>query len=120
MGKTGSLKFYKSLLDYARGLIATSYVPNHLIIPKNASLSGWVPPGWSESAFTSARKYFAGTTLADSVGTKGQGAIRKEKLIKSKTQYIARILGSRWPGQPALIHFQGTISKGGKTRKGES
>ena len=61
MGKTGSLKFYKSLLDYARGLIAASYVPNHLIIPKNASLSGWVPPGWSESAFTSARKYFAGT-----------------------------------------------------------
>jgi len=109
VGKTGSLKFYKSLLDHARGLIAASDVPNHLIIPKNASLSGWVPPGWSESAFTSARKYFAGTALADSVGTKGQGAIRKEKLIKSKSQYIARILGSRFTGFVVLFQYKGEI-----------
>jgi hypothetical protein len=72
VGITGREKFYRSISDHAKGLFVADYARNHLIIPKNASLSGWVPPEWSESTFRDARKFIVVTAaLAITVGKKG-------------------------------------------------
>jgi hypothetical protein len=111
VGITGREKYYGSFSDHANGLFTARYARNHLLInPKNASLSGWVPQGWLESAFRSARKFFAGTAaMAAKVGKKGQGAITKEKLIGSDTQHKACILGLRLAGSVVWFQNQGEV-----------
>jgi hypothetical protein len=110
VGITGRNKFNSSFSDHARGQFVADYVRNYLVIPKNASLSGWVPPEWSESAFRSARKFLIGTAaLAVKVGKKGQGAITKAKFINSDTKHKACILGLRLAGSGVLFQNQGEV-----------
>jgi hypothetical protein len=78
---TGRNKINSSFSDHARGQLVADYVRNYLVIPKNASLSGWVPQGWLESTFRCARKFFAGTSvMAVKVGKKGQGGHHEGKI----------------------------------------
>jgi hypothetical protein len=108
VGITGREKFYRSISDHAKGLFVADYARNHLIIPKNASLSGWVPPEWSESTFRDARKFIVVTAaLAITVGKKGQGAITKAKFIGSDTQHKTCILGLRLAGSGVWFQIQG-------------
>jgi hypothetical protein len=110
VGITGREQFYRSISDHAKVLFAAKYAWNHLIIPENASLSGWVPLGWSESAFRDARKFIVGTAaLAVTVGKKGQGAITKKKFIGSDTQHKTCILGLRLAGSGVWFQNQGEV-----------
>jgi hypothetical protein len=110
VGITGREQFYRSISDHAKVLFAAKYAWNHLIIPKNASLSGWVPLEWSESALGIARKFIVGSAaLAVTVGKKGQGAITKAKFIGSDTQHKTCILGLRLAGSAVLFQYQGEV-----------